>query len=216
MQKKQNKKQVSRPKTQGRRDYELPGDGKVFSYLGPRPRHLYPSTGQVFSTVQTYQTVAWATSSVTVPVFFSEQFSLANFDQYASFTAIFDQYRITSVEVYLTIQGGNLNLTNAGELTTVIDYDDANSLPSVGGALDYANSLTSSGQSCHYRRFVPHIAVAAYTGTFTGFQNKRSDWIDAASAGIQHYGFKAALGVTSSVVIYDLTVRANIDFRQVR
>jgi len=198
--------------------YELNGDAQVYSYLGPRPR-ASPAvhTEQTISTEQTVLVISAVTTSVIgTPTFFSQAFQLADLDQYTSFISVFDQYKFNSVEVWIEPQNTNANITNSGRYVSVVDYDDAAALTTMLQAQDYANALVSSGQSNQYRRFVPHVAVAEYTGSFTGFGNVVADWIDSSSSTVKHYGLKVAFEPTSSAVTYDLTFRYHVSFRSIR
>lgn len=193
----------------------LPHDGKVFSYITDVPRA--PSRGlQVFRLTQTSLISQWHSTSVSVPTFNNVSFYFSQIDQYADLSAVFDQYRIDSVEVYISTEASNLNMTNSGRLITVIDFDDATNLTAVAQAEDYATAITSSCQSNQYRHFVPRMAVGAFSGTFVGFANTRPQWIDAASPGVFHYGVKLACTPTSTAINLDLTIRYNLSFRSVR
>jgi hypothetical protein len=195
----------------------LPGDGKVFSYLTAMPRAPSSLPGeQVLTIEQTIVNTSFHSTSTTLESFASRNFSFSDIDQYAQLAAVFDQYRINSVECYLMPNGPNLNISNDGKITSVIDFDDGSALSSFGSSLDYTNALTTGCQTCHYRRFVPHIAVASYTGTFNGFSNLGHQWIDAASSSVAHFGLKTAATLTSTVATFDLVVRMNISLKSVR
>jgi len=68
----------------------------------------------------------------------------------------------------------------------------------------------------HYRKFIPHVAVASYSGTFTSFTNEVAPWIDIASPSVQHYGLKTACTPTTAVVQYTARARLSVSFRNVR
>jgi hypothetical protein len=115
--------------------------------------------------------------------------------------ALFDQYRIVGVEVLIVPQSNFVAAAataTAGMMHSVVDYDDATPLANEQNALDYQNCLTSSASDGHFRKFVPHAAVAAYSGAFTSFTNVESPWIDAAYPSVQHYGLKV-VNTTASV-----------------
>jgi len=105
---------------------------------------------------------------------------------------------------------------NVGLFASVIDYDDAASPSSVQALLDYQNVVYASGTVGHYRRFKPHVAVAAYTGAFTGYSNVTSPWIDAASTTVAHYGVKTGWTVTDTAYSMDILVRLRTSWRNVR
>jgi hypothetical protein len=156
------------------------------------------------------------TTSTTLTVFTGTGFVISSLDQISSLTAIFDQYRITCIEIWLIPDTNANNSTNAGEIMTVIDYDDAGNSITPTTALDYQNVQVGKCADGHYRKFVPHVAVAAYSGAFTSFCNEVSPWIDSSSTGVIHYGLKVASTTTTSAIAYDLMYRVHCEFRNVR
>jgi len=156
------------------------------------------------------------TSSITLVTNVSKQFTLADVDDYVNWTNVFDQYRITSIECYISPQGSNSNHANDGKLTSVVDYDDAATL-SGQRALDYSNAVTSSALSNQYRHFVPHAADAMYnTGAvFNAFGNVPAPWIDCAYPSVPHYGLKLLTQVASGAYSSDLVYRMHIQFRNI-
>jgi hypothetical protein len=162
------------------------------------------------------------TTSTIVETFSQNGITLNSFPGYASLTAAFDQYRFDVVEFEylprLTTADGVL--ANPGIFITVTDLDDVTALASVGAALEYPNAQVwtpSPGKAPLLKhRFVPHAALAAYKGTFTGYANVSNMWMDVADADIAHYGVKAASTLTASVFVYDILITANISFRSSR
>lgn len=194
---------------------------KVFSpQVGlPKANNFVPDN-QVFRLTQSVEILNWVSSSATVPVFAQANFNVGQLDQITSLAAIFDQYRIDQVEIWW-IPHTTSNPTQAaangpGLAHSVIDYDDSNALTTIGQALDYTNCVAASGVAGHYRRFKPHVAVAAYQGTFAGYSNVTSPWLDLASTTIQHYGFKIALSPSTVTTSWDLLYRLHCSFRNVR
>jgi hypothetical protein len=138
-------------------------------------------------------------------------------NDFASYAAVFDQYRLDLIEVWLIprFQLADGTITNLGLMSSVVDYDDGANI-TIAQAGDYANCITAPGGMGHYRSFKPHAAIAAYTGAFNGYQNATSPWIDAASGTVQHYGFKTACTITSVVCYYDLNIRVHSSWRNQR
>lgn len=151
----------------------------------------------------------------------TKTWSSADINQFSSFAAVFDQYKIEAVEVWITPYGpasapGYNPTANAVQYCSVIDYDDANNFTTLAQAMQYQNCTTTSCQQGHYKRFRPHIAVGAYTGSvFTGFQNKDADWIDSATTAVVHYGIKIVVSPTTSNqdAKFDVTTRVHVAFR---
>jgi hypothetical protein len=180
----------------------------------------YPLDSQVYRFVTSSEALAFHTTSATLPTFAAAVFSPATIiGDYTSYAAVFDQYRITKIELWLIprLSTSDGSVSNPGLMSTVVDFDDGNTLASVSAANDYANCITASGVNGHYRSFIPHIAVSGYTGgAFSGFVNSTSPWIDASYGNTQHFGFKTACTVTSTALVFDLNIRVHSIWRNQR
>jgi 2'-5' RNA ligase len=190
----------------------------VHRLLGPNDR-LLAADNAPYEIVQTVEYQNACGSSTLAPTFSQFSFAFSNLDQYLSLSAVFDQYRIMEIECsfipHLTVV--NTVALYAGMFSTVVDYDDATPLTTVGQANDYQNCLTTGGSIPHKRRFTPHTAVAAYGGgVFTSYTNLTHPWIDTTSPGVNHFGLKTAWTTTSTNAEYDLSVRYRLQFRNVR
>lgn len=138
-------------------------------------------------------------------------FSFADLSQYASFAAIFDQYRIDMVEIRFTpqalattITGGAVDPTT-NLFGTVLDWDDANALSSTAAYREYDNwkSQGAYDLTVHKRKFVPRIAVGAYgSSAFGQYTNLGPQWIDSASTAVQHYGVKILVPANGTAATY--------------
>jgi len=175
-------------------------------------------TSQVFSDILSFTSTNIISSSTTVPIFGSVNFNASQFGQFPDLAAVFDQYRILAVECIFrpTVNSVTQSTATPGELTVVIDQDDANAATSLTQLQEYGTQITKPGYKKIRRCFKPHIAMAAYSGAFSSFANVRDQWLDVASPGIQHYGLKFGWSVTSQVYSYDATIRAHFQFRSTR
>jgi len=174
---------------------------------------------KIYEVIQSCEFLAVQTSSATVPTSVAIPIALTNFDQYAAFTSVFDQFRIVEIEYTFRprIQTMDGTITNSGLFHTVVDYDDANTLLSAAAALDYSNCLVTQGNREHKRRFKPHVAIAAYANLLTfNYANVADLWIETASNIVTYYGVKTVWTPTSVALNMDLTVRARIQFKNVR
>lgn len=195
------------------------GDGIVFSVQNIPARLFRPvqSSNTAVKIVQELLTESFVTSSNAAQVFAGANFIVNSLDQISHLVALFDQYRIALVELWLVPKNPQIGASAPTDnLATVIDYDDSSPLTTYAQALDYVNVVSTSALMAHYRKFVPHVAVAAYSGAFTSFMNETAPWIDAASPSVQHYGFKVALTQSTSVCSFDLTVRLHTEWRNIR
>jgi len=170
----------------------------------------------IFRVTQSQQAVGVANSSTVAATFTGNYVTAAGFDQFASFAAVFDQYKIDELEVTFMPQvTEGFNGSNAGLFTLVVDNDDSTLLTSVAAAMDYPAQQTVRGSDMVRVTFKPRIAVAAYSGSFASYANTAS-WIDCSSSTVQHYGWKTAWTSTSVAMSYNVIIRVNLSFRQVR
>jgi len=207
-----------RPVRKGGRLGKLPSDGTLYNSTG-RPQIIRVTTNnKEYRILDTYEVLAYLTASNAVSTYVASYFTGSSLGQFTSLAAVFDQYKIEMIECWLTprMTAANGIALNFGVLHSVIDYDDATALTSIASALDYENCVFSSGDAGHYRRFVPHVAYATYSGGFTSYGNVASPWIDAASSTVQHYGLKTAWTVCDSAYIYDAQFRLHMVWRNAR
>jgi len=161
-------------------------------------------------------------------------FQLSDLPSSTEFTNLFDQYRIRKVTVTASISRKNTPAVVAALhaatvpitplLLDVVDYDDASAL-NLAGIEQYENLRITAfdGSRTVTRSFKPHIAAAAYSGTFVSYANLTDQWIDCNSPAVQHYGWKSILrgdlegsaggyvyGATNIYATYEL------EFRNVR
>jgi hypothetical protein len=131
-------------------------------------------------------------------------FTISELDQASSFAALFDQYRIETIEVTFSpmYRANPLNTASAVLIPLIyvaVDYDDANTPSSLAVLREYENCTVHDDSQEFTIVFHPHVAIAAYSGAFTSFSNQVSPWIDLASTGVLHYGIKWGItGVTAS------------------
>jgi hypothetical protein len=170
--------------------------------------------------VSTLDIPAWLTTSSTVQTFAARGFTSADISDFTYLAAVFDQYKINRIQAWITPRwlAAGSNTFNAGQLVSAIDYDDATAWSAITSGTNYANSILTGGGQGHYRDFIPHVAVAMWAGSFTGYGNTSgaAQWIDSASTGVVYYGLKAGATVTDSAYVYDLTIRIWSEFRQQR
>lgn len=178
----------------------------------------YQKSNKPYSITQELTIGTAFTNSTASATFGGQYFTIGFLDQTSSLTAVFDQYRIICIETWLIPQElSNLSGTyGTGNLYSVIDYDDANPLTTIGQANDYTNVMCTTSNQGHYRRFTPHVAVATYSGAFTSYGNVEAPWIDATSTSVQHYGLKFASTAAGTAQAFNLQVRYHCEWRNVR
>lgn len=128
-------------------------------------------------------------------------FSLLALPNPTEFTSLFDQYRIDHVDcsfIYSANEAlqatGNTPLAN---LVTVFDHDDASAPTSLLQLQQDPSCMINRLDRPFTRRVYPRIAMAAYSGTFTGYTNVRAQWIDSGSSTVQHYGLKYGINTST-------------------
>lgn len=185
---------------------------KSYFQNGGRPGILKSIGIPAITTMLNFDTT-FITTSTTVPTYGALFFRLSYFDNYAQYTSLFDQYMFHEVEVWIENTKTSAVVTQS-KYVTCLDHDDANTPSSYNQVADRVSSLQTDNLCAHYHRFVPHMAIAAYSGTFVSFTNEPPTWIDSASPDVQHYGLKgASVATPDSVMTYNLFCRARLSFR---
>jgi len=191
----------------------------VVAQAEPGMRNVTKRDNRVYTVHQTSGLGVVVTSGNSLPTFYTRAFSTSDILQFASFAALFDQYKIEAVEVWFTPYGAATasGYANNVHIYTVVDYDDANAPTSVGAMQVYQNCVETRCTEGHYIKFRPHIATAAYGGAFTQFKNEPASWMDSASTSTQHYGVKLGIDATASVndLRIDGVCRLTVSFRNV-
>ncbi len=188
---------------------------KLFNAVASRPQPTNALRLEQGITISLeYANQGWLTSTTTAGTgaFNSLTVVLGQFSAAGALAAVFDQYRIEQVETWLEPQAPN-GTAAVPTLYTAVDLDDANTPSSVSNIQDHLGAIVSGGLAGHYHKWRPHTATAVYSGAFTSFANTPAQWIDCASPGVQHYGYKAGVVSTGGSYAYTLTVRAVVSFR---
>lgn len=178
----------------------------------------YNMPNHKFSLVHTDVTTNWLASSTLVEIDKQFTFLLSQVNGYSNLATIFDQYRVNQIEFWLTPQRASVPTTagyTPGLLISAIDWDDPG-VATFAELTEYESAIVSHGLDGHYRRYQPHVSIPAYAGGFSGYKNEASPWIDINYSTVEHYGVKVSTSITSDIVLYDLIVRAHLEFRTVR
>jgi hypothetical protein len=163
----------------------------------------------------TFSNAVYHTTSTTVPTYNSQYLAINQFSSYLGYTSVFDQYCIEKAEIWLYPAGNQYTpgSTAPPSLITCVDLDDANVPTTLGNVSDHQESISTGNLCGHYHMWQPQYATAVYSGSFTSFGADRG-WLDCASPGIQHYGFKLAVQATpGQAIAYALTARITVAFR---
>ncbi len=148
-------------------------------------------------------------------------FQLSDLPSYTEFTALFDQYKFSEVEIrFLPVATVSSGLATAvsTQLYSTVDFDDGTA-GSVSALQQYETCQVTPATQELTVRLAPRVALAAYAGAFTSYANV-SSWLDVGSPSVQHYGFKVACN-TENIVgatpqIWKVVCRYTIDFKSAR
>ncbi len=156
-----------------------------------------------------------ATSSALAETLVGNRVSLQNFGLYTDFAVLFDQYRFREVEVIIFPSCNTASTAGqeVGYYVTAVDLDNATAPASVASLSSTSGSVQSSVLSAHYHRFKPAIASNVYAGVFGSYGSMTDMWLDTGSTGVEQYGIKAALGITSTAIVFRIMWRAVVEFR---
>jgi len=170
------------------------------------------SDNRPYKFVQTIDYGTLVTTSAGGQVFFAKGFSANDLPQISSFQALFDQYRISAVEVYLTTSSST-GISNPVSWFAAVDYDDATTPSNTNALLQYTNVVEAPLSNAVYFHFTPHAVGNLATGS--GAMNLPAPWINSATPSVVHYGVKGASYATATTYQISCRVRMHVDFRNV-
>jgi len=187
---------------------------KIFNPTAGRPYPTNKISLEQSIRVELMQPVTTFSTSVAVGTYDSVYIALGSFPGYVPFTAVFDQYRVDQAEIWIEPSIPASSGVAYPYVATCVDLDDANTPTTIASVIDHQGAILTVGSNGHYHKWKPHMAVAAFSGTFTSYSNVPASWCDCASPNIQHYGFKiAAYPTPAGIQNYLITLRAVFSFR---
>jgi hypothetical protein len=132
-------------------------------------------------------------------------FSMSDISDNSSLAAIFDAYRIVSVQYVISPLSQPVTAStvlNGAELIAAVDYDDDATASFTQLQNSQGSALITQGKSLELR-FKPRVAMPAYqAGAFNGYTTMPAPWIDFNSPSVPHYALKVAVGNQISTAIY--------------
>lgn len=162
------------------------------------------------------------TSTSAAEGLYAFQFAISDLSEIASFTSIFDQYRLARIDMLIkpmTSPSTTANISVPYSFAYVVtDYDDAAVLASASLSLNYQNcAILSPGQS-HSRYLIPHVLMSTFDGAAAFAQSKAAPWIDCANTNVVHYGAKISVTQSTSTFVssWYIWTRYYVEFRCVR
>lgn len=179
----------------------------------PSARRLMASDNVPHHVWQTSELGNQLTSSSGGETNLGMSFTLANIQGISSWLAVFDQYKIAGIEVWITPSSSSLAPSDNFRWLSVVDYDDSTS-PSFNGLLQYSNVTDCGRNEGVYRNFVPHINSGVGAGGSTVLSGDvTSPWINSAQSGVNHFGIKFSMSATTTTVVLAVRARFHIVFK---
>jgi len=149
------------------------------------------------------------------------QFELVDTEA-SSFAALYEQYRITKVEVFFrAMYRANPIIDDTVCIIPLIfvavDPNDISAWTVLTQAQYHENVTVVDDKEPICVRFEPSTATALYNGTFAGFGHTRNVWVDTSYNTVRYFGVKWAITgsgfAASHYQAWHVTVRETIQFR---
>ena len=186
---------------------------RAFNISAGRPMPTLVSLEQGIRVTMGYSLAAWLTTSTVATVTAGLAFTLSSFAGATSYLTVFDQYRFDQIEVWLASNRVAVN-ADIPVLFSAVDLDDAAAPSSTAQVEQKQGAIVTGAEVGHYHKWKPHMAVAAYSGSFTSYANEPAQWVDSGSPNVQHYGLKGGITLSSDPgTTVSLIVRAVVSFR---
>lgn len=177
----------------------------------------------------TLLTQNFITSSNLVENCYAWSFTLNMLPQVATFAALYDEYRIASIEFIVRPHGlANLPFANSqgatsqynGTICIVNDHDDATVPASYNVLREYSVAKEfNPNLGKEFRMvFTPHVSQQIYNGVTPSYKSIPAPWLDMGITSTPHYGVKVAMHVTAfaNITTCDIDVRYLLECRQSR
>ena len=164
-------------------------------------------------------------SNTTVITQANLSFKLSDLNQYATFTSLFDSYRISKVQLkYIPRTNVDIGVNGNTYSTTVfyaIDYDDIGALGSIAALQEFGNCKSISSHKTITITIKPKVSRTIYqAGVASAYEEPKSNvWIDAAYPNVEHYGFRLMfppVGGAAGAVTYDVIKTFWVEFKHVK
>lgn len=162
------------------------------------------------------------------PAFMGMSFLASDLPNFNGLAAVFDQYRITKIQLKFKPEfnmsaistGAAVTGVLTGTLLGVYDRDD-DAIPT---SIDYLREYDSCRDVNSYQgmtfTFKPNVAIGLQVpaGTLIAAGNQKAGWIDCAAANIPHYGVKVGVPqqAAGAIARWTVTARYWISFKNLR
>jgi hypothetical protein len=165
--------------------------------------------------VKNYRLAGVLTTSTSVPTFYGFFLAFDGVSDYASYQAVFDEFKIEQAEVWLTPNLTTSTAETIGQSVSVIDFSDSKTPTTIAGLLEYSTAVVGPANHGHYHKFTPQVDMAAFqAGATFGYATKAAPWLLLNNPSVQHYGVKFGVDATSTAYSWDANVRLRICLRR--
>ena len=152
----------------------------------------------------------YPSSTASIPTAFN--FKLNNLPGFTDITNMYDQYRITRVDVFYepcSFAGPTTATGNVGAITLLTRVDfDSNVTQTFDQLRECQNTQVHGAFERWEHSFVPKISQMAYNGaTSTGYTVAQGNpWVATSNPDVEYYGFKFAYNQVTSAQIFGGTL----------
>lgn len=188
----------------------------VLSQATPAMTRVQRMDNRTFEFCQLVDLGSVLTSSAGAATFYGTAFNAAQLIQISSIQALFDQYKIKELEVWITpVLSAATTVTSL--LYSAVDYDSSATPSSINQITQYQNVMETNATNGHYRRWRPHVgmAVGIPNTSVQGMGNVVAPWIDSLTTGVNHNGLVIAMAASATTVTLNLRVRYTVQVRNV-
>jgi len=186
-----------------------------------RPGRLMTNNrGQVHTTIA-YRTVVLSplTTSTTAAVLINYSFKLSDVLNYTEFTALFDFWRLRTVELTFIPRVDTsiaADVWTDPRLYTIVDFDGSTLTPATFNSfLEYDTCQVHDPRHGFRMKLQPRTTFTATTGT-GGLEAAPNTWVDCATPDVQHFGVSAGLLAQNVITVVTVTARYELEFKRVR
>lgn len=161
-------------------------------------------------------------TSTTVASFVGYRFMLQDVDQYATFTALYDSYRIDKIKVTINPMQNSISTpTKNAIFLGYVDPDDYTAPASLAVMREVQNCRVLSTTKQTTFTFKPkcQLEIKNTGGTSNSIgMYQRNPWIDCAIVDVPHYGLKLGIGATAATsdLIFGIDCEYHLSFKNVR
>jgi hypothetical protein len=151
------------------------------------PRNLRNQIYWLQKTITLKNAISISSSTVTEVNF---PFLFTDIPEYATLYPLFDLFCLHSVIVHIAIDTNTISTgASFGRLTTAIDYDNVANLGSEPSIQEFASAQTVDLSANLTIERMVQPCVDPYL--FGAYYSSQRMWVDSASYGVNHYGFRS-------------------------